>query len=182
MKKCNRKYGEHRLNGLGGLGKFLPSSSALKGSVGVQDVAVGAGLGLAGSMGLKYAVKKLGVADSLPAVVNSFWPVISGVVTGLGLYAFSAKGHPGRAKGHLVGASLAGVTLSAWGFLSSQFPDLADLVSVQLGGYRGYRGVLVDDTGGRRLHGVIVNDASANLAELNALNMTNMGDEEEYDM
>lgn len=176
-RSCPRKR-EHAL----GFAKFLPGEAETRGSVGVRDVAFGIGAGLAGSIGLKWAVKQAGVADKLPAFVNRFWPAVSGVATGLALYALEKKGAYGKAKAHLIGASLAGLTISAWDALKAQFPDLADLVSLQLSDYRG---VLVDDSRYAGYRGMLVDDNSnsaRNLAELNGINMSDVSEEEEFDV
>jgi len=168
--KRPRRSADHALVQIPGLGVF-------DGSVGAKDVMVGAGLGLAGTAGLKYALNKSGMMASLPDFALKAFPLLASAVTGGAAYAIQKKKNSSRAKSHFVGAVAAGAAVTAWDVLRNNVPDLSDLVSVRLNGYRGYNrgmGVLVADNPGRLAgyNGVIINDSSRNLAELNALNMT----------
>lgn len=94
-----------------GLGRLpLPS-----GPVKTSDVAVGAALGLAGSIGLQYvAGKAIASGAPVPAILASGSPVVGGLTTAAGIYFLEKKSSKSRATGHAVGAALAG--LAVWGF------------------------------------------------------------------
>jgi len=175
-KNCTRRSSaDHKLVEIPGLGLF-------NGQVSAMDTIVGVGAGAAGGLGLKYALNSSGMAANLPDLVNRFWPLVGATATGALMYALQKKKNAARAKAHFVGAVAGGVGATIWDTARSQFPQLADLVSVRLNQYHGSPyGVLVNDQPGRlAAHGyggVIVNDTSSNLAQLNALNMTPDDDE-----
>jgi len=178
QKKSNRakKNCPRRMHALRGFGFKLPGGSEFRGAVDVRDVAIGAGLGLGGSLGLKYLVNATGLSASIPAIINKFWPAFSGIVTGILVYGLEKNSS--KAKGHLIGSALAGITISVWDALKAQFPQLADLVSLQLsgyGGYGGYNGMLVRDAalppGYGGYGGMLVQDSASNLRQLQGINM-----------
>ena len=165
-KNCKRRSVDHKLVELPNLGLF-------KGSVEAKDVVIGVGLGAAGSGALKYALNATGMSAKLPDLVNRFFPLVGGVVAGGAMHAIFKRKSAAKAKAYFVGAVAGGVAVTAWGALQNQFPQLADLVSVRLNGYSRGMGVLVNDQPGRlaAMNGVIIDDSSSNLAQLNALNM-----------
>ncbi len=150
---------EHRMGN-------LPGMSILRGSVQGTDVVVGAAVGLGASAALKYAMNTYlaSFMGSLPLFVVRFMPTLTGVASGALLYAAQKKSNSARAKAHFVGAVAAGVSVNVWQELSARFPGLQDYVSVRMGGY----GQLVNDP---RYAGVLVDDSSRNLSELQSINM-----------
>jgi hypothetical protein len=109
MARHRRHYrGLVRFPGLGA----LPS---LSGSLKTQDVVVGAALGLVGSIGLQVGANKLAAGGTnVPAFLTSGSPLVGGGVTAGALFLAQRKRNPARAKGHAIGAALAG--LAVWGF------------------------------------------------------------------
>lgn len=158
-----QKSAEHRLIALPGLG-------FLKGSVQTKDFAVGAGVGLLGQGGVKWALEKIGVIDQIPAIAQRFMPLLSGVITGYGLLLLDKKVlKKGRGRAHMIGAIAAGAVVQAWQELQAQFPDkFNDYVYLPA-----YNGVLLDRPSG--MNGVLVDTqrSAANLSALNAYNLAN---------
>lgn len=99
-----------------GLGRLpLPS-----GPVKPVDVAVGAALGLAGSIGLQViANKAIASGAPVPGFLASGSPVVGGLVTAAGVYLLEKKSNKSRASGHAIGAALAGVAVWGWGALNN---------------------------------------------------------------
>lgn len=150
--------------------------SSTKGS----DVLVGAVIGLAGG-GVVKAVLKSVAGGSYPAIVDQTMPASGAIVAGLVAWALLRKKHPDRARGYLVGASVAGVAASAWPMLQQQFPQLQDLVSVRMSNYglivrnRPF-GMLVPDGSipGRFAPGQAVAGMNPNLQRLASVQLQNM--------
>lgn len=144
----------------------LPGFGLFRGNAGSSnDVLVGAAAGVAGIAGIKFLVNKF-AADKLPAIVIRALPLLSGAVTAGALYA---TGKRGGGKGRALGALLAGAAINIWDEVRANVPSLADLVSVNLGNYRGgYGGMLVENRG---YQGVLVDNSARNLEGLHAINM-----------
>lgn len=154
----------------------LPGLGLFKGSVSGKGVAIGAVAGLGGvtvgRLGLNKLMEKYPTA--IPTFVVRLAPAISGALTGGLLYAVGKRVKLADAKSMAVGAVLAGVTVNVWNEIKAQVTGLNDLVSVQMNGYRGYRGVIVNNPN-RALNGVIVDNpnvrSARNLQALHQLNM-----------
>lgn len=146
---------------------FSSASAALNSSYKGMDLLVGAGAGLVGTLGVKWAANKF-LAGKLPAVVMSYFPVFGAAAVAAALYFGEKKSARGAA--HAIGALTAGLSVSGWAMLQQQFPSLASVVAFQYDGYgrpygnygilqndyapamgRGYQGLLVDDTSSRNL-------------------------------
>lgn len=147
----------------------VPGLGLFRGSAGSSsDVAVGAAAGLVGIAAIKFAVNKF--APPLPTIVVRALPLISGAITAGVLYATGKRG--GHGKGRAIGAVLAGAAINVWDEVRANVPSLADLVSVQLSGYRGYGGMIVENRGGLNGYGgMLVDNSARNLDGLNAINM-----------
>ena len=145
------KKTKHAMVTIPGLGEY----GVLNYEVNSTDVLVGAVAGLAGSGALKLAISKLNV--TLPDFVTKFWPLIASTAVGGILFAVQKDSNPNRGKGHMVGAIGAGVSLTAWDMLKAQLPEyFGEVVSLNLGRYRGMGGLLVNDP--KHLGGLLVND------------------------
>jgi hypothetical protein len=117
-----------RFPGLGRL-PLVPS-----GPVRPADVILGAGLGLAGSIGLQIGANKaLASGLPIPGILASGSPVIGGLVSASVLYLAQKKKNKSRATGHAVGAALAG--LAVWGFGALQNLAAGMPVMSQTAGY-----------------------------------------------
>jgi len=137
MKNSKRRCAQHsRGFGFGNFG-FLKSAS--KGT----DVLVGALAGVAGISAIKLVINKTGLREKIPSVVGYALPLISGAVAGGALYVLDHKvlKMGSRAAGHALGAVMAGAAINAWDLLATQFPSLADVVSLPLSDY----GILAND-------------------------------------
>lgn len=121
----------------GGFAGILDNS--FKGS----DVAMGAGAGLLGTLGVKWVVNKY-LLDKVPAGLVKFLPVAGAGATAAVLY-FGMKDKR-RATAFAVGAVGAGIAVNGWDLVKAQFPALSDMVSLQVPGY----GYIAQD-GGRAL-------------------------------
>jgi len=131
------------------VGFHLPTArevNPLGHSVNSTDVLVGAGIGLAGGMGVRYLLKQTGLLGSLPAIVNQYLVPISTILAGLLAVAFEKN--QSKANGHYVGAVAAGLTPILGGLLVQYLPQFAGLVSVPS------VGMLVDDSFG----GMLIDD------------------------
>lgn len=127
MAKHRRRFrGLVRFPGLGGLS--VPS-----GPVKPLDVAIGAGLGLVGSVGLQViANKALASGAPVPGFLASGSPVVGGLVTAAGAYLLEKKSSKQRATGHAIGAALAGLAVWGWGAVNAL---LAGPMMSQTAGY-----------------------------------------------
>lgn len=156
------------------LGNFPVS---LDDSVKVSDVLVGVAVGLVGAAGVKAVLNKF-VPDVYAKVRDMAGPAIP-LVTGIGAAAvlFYAQKGSGRAKGHAVGAAMAGLAVTLLGYLPKlNIPglDFNEVVSLNLSGMGDYSGLLVADRSDA-LNGLLVADRSDSLNELAAYSL---GDEE----
>ena len=164
----------------------LNIKNALKSNIKVKDVAIGVATGLAGVVAAGYA--KAALASFIPpgivaTVVDKVAPLVGATAAGLALYNFGTK-----KSAHLVGAVTTGVAFSAWEALKGSIPAFADVVELNLNGYRGYRGLLTNDP---RMNGLMVEDQrgslnayndNPNLAGLAAATMAMGDDVDEFDM
>jgi hypothetical protein len=140
----------------------------LKGSM---NEFVGAGIGVAGALGLKWALKQswMSWAAGLPDPILKLAPVVGSLVAGGA--AYYAQHKSGKAASQYATAVVAGAALSAWDFAKAQFPEsFADVVSVRLNSY----GLPINDPR-PRFRGLIVNDSSSR--NLNQLAAMSMGDD-----
>lgn len=151
----------------------IPGLGLFKGPAGSStDVAVGAVAGVAGIGLVKYVVNNY-AAGKLPAIAMRGLPFLSSALTAAVLYSTGKRG--GHGKGRAIGALLAGAAINIWDEIRANVPSLADLVSVRLDQYRGYRGMIVDNPNNGMMNGMIVdnpNTSSRNLDALHSLNMT----------
>lgn len=168
MARRSRRY-----SGFGSFGGL-----SLNDSVKVQDVLVGAVVGVVGSVGLNYALKKFApdIAMKLDAYTKLL-PAASGAAVGAALF-YGQKGSS-QAVGHAVGAALAGLAVTGLTYVKEAAgPAMAGFgapaVALNLGNYSG---LLVDNTVQRpmAMNGLIV-DNNANLGALGAASMG--GDDE----
>ena len=137
-------------------------SGLLDKTVNVQDLLIGVGAGAAAGLGTKWVSNKY-LSQYIPAGVRPFLPALNGVVTGVAL-AFIAKkaGYGSKANALMAGAIAGGVAVTGWAFLASQFPQLSDVVDVQLAEYNG---VIVDDPGpNMQNYGVLIEDKAPRLS------------------
>lgn len=111
MAKHYRKKSHRR-----GYGAFLPKLSDIKGSITGQNALIGIAIGVAGFLGLKYAINKWG--DKLPDALtkaDGFFQTnlkIAGpILVGLIGYAAAKKFKPAMANSVLVGALGSGLAL-----------------------------------------------------------------------
>lgn len=147
-------------------------------SVNSTDILTGAGAGLAGAAALKYALSKLNLSASLPAIALKIVPLVGSAIAGSALYFLQKKSNGSRATAHLVGALTAGAAVNAWSALKEAVTELNDIVELRYNG--NYNGMIVNDPR-YAMNGMIVNDATprlngyadrANLGDLAALSMT----------
>jgi hypothetical protein len=89
-------------------------------TVNSTDVAVGAGVGLAGGGLLMYAQRTFW--PTAPAIVNQYAGPLSAIGAGLAAHAFYRKKSPGRAQGYLVGAAIIGIAPLIWGLVKGALP------------------------------------------------------------
>lgn len=139
----SRRYGGLvSLPSLGGIKEYNPLGKTVKST----DVLVGVAIGLLGGFGVTWGLNKLdGMlrkpdgSGGLPSFVLAYMGPISSLGAGILAYALQRKRNRTRGTGHLVGAVAAGVVPTA---LRTAFPNMADYVSMDLGGYGG---LLVDN-------------------------------------
>ncbi len=141
-------------------------------SANVGDVAVGVGLGIVGSAGVKAVLGKFapGVLASAEGMAGKATPLLTGLAAGAALYYGQKKSS--RGFGHAVGAVAAGLTLTVVEFLRGQSffgLNFSEVTAVNLGGYRG---LLVPDHTDARMNGLLVADnTDSRLNELAAMSM-----------
>jgi len=149
---------------------------SLDDSVTVMDVLIGAAVGLLGAGAVKGGFKKFApdMYNKVAGVVGPAIPILTGGISAALLY-YAQKGSA-RARGHAVGAALAGVTLTlqaAFAKMNIPMLDFNEVVSLNLSGMGGYNGLLVSDTSDalNGFNGLIVDDKSDSLNELAAYSM-----------
>ena len=148
-------------------------------SVNVMDLLIGIGVGLLGSAVVKGVFKKVAPAfyAQVAGTIGAAMPAVTGTAAAAALYY--AQGKSSRARGHAVGAAAAGIALAGWDLLKanlgavSPYLDFSEVVSVNMGGYGNYGGVLINDQSDRMngYAGVLIADKSDGLNELAALSM-----------
>jgi hypothetical protein len=154
-----------------GLGRLsMPSS------VKPVHVAVGLGLGLAGSVGLqKLASAAIGAGVPVPGILASGSPLVGGLTTAAALYFAQKKKNPLRAAGTAIGAALSGLAVYGWGMISSAVPmsryGAPIFQNPRMQGYGANR-ILPQGMGGP-----IFNNPQANLSRL--AQMQGLGDDNE---
>lgn len=106
------------------LGGFVKDVNPLGKSLKSTDVLIGAALGMAGGSLVKMGISKLDVATEgkVPALVKTYVGPISTFLAGLVLYVAQRKKNPGRAQGHLFGATVAALSPLYWEGLKSVAP------------------------------------------------------------
>lgn len=185
-----RRYGGNVSVSLGDL------AGALDSTVNSKDVGIGVVLGLAGVAAGKYAAKTFvppaatdpaPVAGALPNTMSEWAallaPVAGGAVVGAAALILEKKSTAG--KGHMVGAVLAGVTVTAMELLASQLPAyFAGSVQVDLGvlvrDQMAQMGILMPD--GMSGYGLLASDngmlqGAGHMSELANFSMALDGDE-----
>lgn len=184
---ARRRRRHSRRRGLGSMVQ-IPGLGVLNKSVNTTDVLMGAALGLAGTLALKGVGNRM-LAGKVPDFLLKGSPLVGGILTGAGLYAFGAKKNKAKANAHLFGAAVAGASVQAWDVLKTTFPEgLGDVVSLKLGRYgsRGYGSVFVDERtpavgpGGAAYGGMIVDEPGRSLSDHNLAGLAamQMGDDE----
>lgn len=176
-RRRRRSYGAMvRVPGLGFLGQQVNST----------DVALGAGLGLLGTLVLKGAGNKY--LTFLPDAVRKGSPLIGGALTGAAAWYWQKSTAPSRANAYLAGAVLAGASIQAWDILKTQFPGgLGDVVSLRFNGNR--YGVFIDERtpsvgpGGASMGGLLIDEPGRSMSDYNLgqLAQMSMGDDDELD-
>lgn len=177
-RRRRRGYGAMvKVPGLGFLGRNVNST----------DVAIGAGIGLLGTLVLKGAGNKY--LSFLPAPLLKGSPLLGSALSGGLAYMWQRRTAPTRADAYLAGAVLAGASVQAWDILKTQFPSgLGDVVSLRFNGNR--YGVFIDERtpavgpGGASYNGVIVdepNSRSMSDYNLGQLAQLSMGNDDELD-
>lgn len=144
----------------------LQGYGLLNKSVNSTDVLLGALIGTAGSGGVKWAVRALGLQDKLPVLIQNWMPLIGSSLAGTAAYML--QGRSQKAYGHLVGAVAAGAAAQAWGLLKSQYPEyFGDVVALRFQGYaRNGMGVLVRNPS-RQLGGMLFRNPTRQLSGAN---------------
>lgn len=89
-------------------------------TVNSTDVAIGAGIGLAGGGLLMYAQRTFW--PTAPAVVAQYAGPLSAIGAGLAAHAFYRKKSASRAQGYLVGAAIVGVVPVLYGMVKGALP------------------------------------------------------------
>jgi hypothetical protein len=89
-------------------------------TVNSTDVAIGAGIGLAGGGLLMYAQRQFW--PTAPAIVSQYAGPLSAIGAGLAAHAFYRKKSASRAQGYLVGAAVVGVVPLLYGMVKSALP------------------------------------------------------------
>ena len=121
-----RRY--HDMVSIPGLGKFpvpLPDKSLI----------IGSALGLAGALGLKWAIKKYpSIAVKVPVAVQDWLPAVGGLVAGAAGYFAFKKG--GKGAAYAAGAVAAGLVVQAYTLVMNKYADkFAGIVDYRLAGF-----------------------------------------------
>lgn len=153
-------------------------TKALSGSVNTKDLFIGGGLGLAGTLGVRWAVDRFVVPrisdPRISMLVSRLMPLIGTAATGAALYYGQKK--TAKAKAQLVGAVAAGAAVVTWDFLRDKFASITELLNTQqkaataglvsIPGLSAWNGIIVDNP--RRNYGGIIVD-NPDRARLEAL-------------
>ncbi|MBU1048377.1 MAG: hypothetical protein KKD10_07310 [Candidatus Omnitrophica bacterium] len=193
-KKHSRKSSRR---GYSAFGFALPKVSDIKKSAKGMDILMGAALGIAGIVGLKYAYNKLtapkadgtpGMVKEIPALLAQFAPAVGGVLAGTIAYALYHKKSNAKATGWLIGSIGTGVAITAanyvgnteWVKANTSFLVPADASAAAKasagGGFAGFG--LLTGTRPRGTYGLLQRD---NMARLSAMAMADMGGAEELE-
>jgi hypothetical protein len=137
MAKRRRRHGHKRYGGIvaiPGFGKLdMLSNSPVK----PMDVAIGAGVGLVGTVGIKWLLAKVpSINNALPQIVKDYLGPISSIASGVAAYAISKKflkKSTSTASGYFIGAAVAGAVPLAATALKTAFPTLAGINTVNMG-------------------------------------------------
>lgn len=179
-RRRHKRYGSVVSVGLGN----LPGADLFKGSVRIQDVLIGAGVGVIASALLKGALNQFGGATyaGLKTTVGPALPALSGLAAGAALYFIQKKSE--SSKGMAAGAIASGLAETVSRFAATATAgnamfDFSGTVGVNLGGYRGHVGRMgmvindrSDDGGGiHGMNGLLIADHSDSLAELANVSM-----------
>lgn len=165
-----------------GLGNF-PGAEMLKGSVRIQDVLIGAGVGVVASALLKGALNQFGGATyaGIKTTVGPALPALSGLAAGAALYFLQKKSE--SAKGMAAGALASGLAetvsrFAAQATAGNAMFDFSGTVGVNLGHYGrvGRMGMVINDrsdndAGIHGMNGLLIADHSDSLAELANVSM-----------
>lgn len=141
-------------------------------SVQVKDVLMGVAVGLVGAAGVKAVLNKFAptIYAKVSGIAGPAIPLVTGIAAGAVLY-YAQKGS-GRARGHAVGAAMAGLAVTLMAYLPKlNIPglDFNEVVALNLSGMGGYNGLLVNDSSD--FQGLLVSDNSDSLNELAAMSM-----------
>ena len=145
----------------------------------VMDVIMGVAAGLVGAAGAKALLNKFApdIYGKVKDVLGPAIPLATGGLAAAALYY--AQGGSSRARGHAVGAVMAGLAATLTAYLPKlniPYLDFSDVVSVNLGSMGGYGGLLVADTSDQ-FNGLLVNDRSDDLNQLAAYSMGDESDD-----
>ena len=149
------------------------------------DIVVGVAMGVVGSALVKGLFKRYmppATYAKLSSTVGKGMPALAGAVVATGLSVAGKKWgkDPTAMQGYAAGAAITGLVLSGWDLakdkLASTMPEYFDyneVVSVNMGGYGNYGGVLINDRsdGLGGYGGVLIADKSDGLNELAAMSM-----------
>jgi hypothetical protein len=187
-KKKRRHLGKHKRRHMRGFGASEIVADFQK-SAKIEDLAIGAGIGLAGTAGSKLILSQIPSAQlAVPDVIANNLTIIGSAITGGAAYFLERQKHPERARAHLFGALLWGVSSWLWQTLQSAVPSaFGDVVSVNLSGggkAKQLKGVLVQNRSGYQ--GFIVANKSPGFPPRNGMsgllapNATNAGRPQDF--
>ncbi len=132
-------------------------------TVNSTDVAIGAGIGLAGGGLLMYAQRTYW--PTAPAFVSHYAGALSALGAGLAAHAFFRKKSASRAQGYLVGAAVIGFAPLIWGMVKGALPATAQtyfgdpVISMP-----SFRGMLIRTPAPGRFAGMLVRTPSPGMA------------------
>jgi hypothetical protein len=166
----------------------IPGLGFVNKSVNTSDVLMGAVLGFGGTLLIKGLGNKV-LAGKAPDWLLKGSPLVGGIAAGGLLYMMEQKKSRQKANAHLFGALMAGASVQAWDVLKTTFPEgLGDVVSLRFAGqpYGRLGSVLVDERtpavgpGGAAYNGLIVDEASRSMGNLNQLAAYSMSGDDEH--
>lgn len=159
-RRRRRGFGDYlTIPGLGNIGSIVKDINPLGQSVKMNDLLMGAGVGMAGGAVVKLGLNKTGIDAKLPGFIADNIGPVSTILAGIGGYMFLKKKNMAKAKGVLYGAMVAGLVPVGWDLLKRQFPTyFGDYVTVP------GLGEIVEQP-----YGVLVEDSSPALNGLNAI-------------